>query len=206
MHTPPDATPMENVFDILFAHIQKKVPLTVEDQQHIMRFFKPKKLRRRQYALQQGEVCTHISFVAQGLLKSYMLDEKGNEHINLFAWEGWWISDFESFIFGSPAKLDMDAVEDSTLLLLSKDNYDRMLAEVPLMERYFRILYQNSLATKDRRLISANSHTAEEKYALFLEAYPVISQRLPQHLIASYLGLSAETISRIKKKISAQRP
>lgn len=192
---------MEKLFDILFAHIQEKVPLTDEEKKLITSFFKCKQLRRRQFLLQAGDVCKYISFVSQGLMKSYLVDEKGSEHINLFAWEGWWISDFRSFIFGDKAILDIDAIEDTTLLLLSRQNYERILAEVPVIERYFRILYQNSLATKDSRLISANTHNAEEKYALFLEAYPSISQRLPQNLIASYLGLSAETISRIKRKM-----
>ena len=156
--------------------------------------------------LQESDVCNYISFVVQGLMKSYTVDEKGNEHINLFAWEGWWISDFESFIFGNEAKLNIDTIENTTLLVLSRENYEKMLMEIPVMERYFRILYQNSLATKDNRLISANTHTAEEKYALFLDTYPSISQRLPHNLIASYLGLSPETISRIKRKIIETNP
>jgi len=192
---------MEQLFNILFEHVEEKVQLTDKDKELVMSFFKCKNLRKRQYLLQEGDMCKYISFVAQGLMKSYTVDDKGNEHINLFAWEGWWISDFTSFVFGNEAKLNIDTIEDTALLLLSRANYDKMLTEVPVMERYFRILYQNSLATKDSRLISANTHTAEEKYAMFLETYPSISQRLPQNLIASYLGLSPETISRIKRKI-----
>jgi CRP-like cAMP-binding protein len=194
---------MEQVFSVLFAHIADKVHITEKDKERVMSLFTRKKLRRRQYLLQEGDVCKYISFVTEGLLKSYTVDEKGNEHINLFAWEGWWISDFAGFIFGNEAKLNIDAIEDSTVLLLSIENYEKMLTEVPVMERYFRVLYQNSLATKDSRLISAITHTAEEKYTMFLDTYPSISQRLPQHLIASYLGLSPETISRIKRKITA---
>lgn len=192
---------MEQLFNILFEHVEEKVQLTDKDKELVMSFFKCKNLRKRQYLLQEGDMCKYISFVAQGLMKSYTVDEKGNEHINLFAWEGWWISDFAGFIFGNEVKLNIDTVEDTALLLLSRANYDKMLTEVPVMERYFRILYQNSLATKDSRLISANTHTAEEKYAMFRETYPSISQRLPQNLIASYLGLSPETISRIKRKM-----
>ena len=179
---------MEQLFKILFEHIDDKVQLNEKDKALVMNFFKSKKLRKRQYLLQEGDMCKYISFVAQGLMKSYTVDEKGNEHINLFAWEGWWISDFASFIFGNEAKLNIDTIEDTTLLLLSRENYEKML-------------YQNSLATKDSRLISANTHTAEEKYAMFLDTYPSISQRLPQNLIASYLGLSPETISRIKRRM-----
>jgi len=192
---------MEQLFNVLFEHIEDKVQLTDKDKGLVMSFFKCKKLRKRQYLLQEDDMCKYISFVAQGLMRSYTVDEKGNEHINLFAWEGWWISDFASFIFCNEAKLNIDTIEDTTLLLLSRENYEKMLKDVPIMERYFRILYQNSLATKDNRLISANTHTAEEKYAMFLETYPSISQRLPQNLIASYLGLSPETISRIKRRI-----
>ncbi len=192
---------MEQLFNVLFEHIEDKVQLTDRDKGLVMSFFKCKKLRKRQYLLQEDDMCKYISFVAQGLMRSYTVDEKGNEHINLFAWEGWWISDFASFIFCNEAKLNIDTIEDTTLLLLSRENYEKMLKDVPIMERYFRILYQNSLATKDNRLISANTHTAEEKYAMFLDTYPSISQRLPQNLIASYLGLSPETISRIKRRI-----
>ncbi|WP_312792186.1 Crp/Fnr family transcriptional regulator [Sphingobacterium sp.] len=192
---------MEQLFKILFEHIEEKVHLNEKDKGLVMNFFKSKKLRKRQYLLQEGDMCKYISFVAQGLMKSYTVDEKGNEHINLFAWEGWWISDFASFIFGNEAKLNIDTIEDTTLLLLSRENYEKMLKDVPVMDRYFRILYQNSLAIKDSRLISANTHTAEEKYAMFLDTYPSISQRLPQNLIASYLGLSPETISRIKRRL-----
>jgi cAMP-binding proteins - catabolite gene activator and regulatory subunit of cAMP-dependent protein kinases len=192
---------MEQLFNVLFEHIEDKVQLTDKDKGLVMSFFKCKKLRKRQYLLQEDDMCRYISFVAEGLMKSYTVDEKGNEHINLFAWEGWWISDFASFIFCNEAQLNIDTIEDTTLLLLSRENYEKMLKDVPIMERYFRILYQNSLATKDNRLISANTHTAEEKYAMFLETYPSISQRLPQNLIASYLGLSPETISRIKRRI-----
>ncbi|MCL7986857.1 Crp/Fnr family transcriptional regulator [Sphingobacterium sp. lm-10] len=157
-------------------------------------------MKRRQYALQEGEVCKYLTFVSTGLLKSFKIDEKGNERISLFACEGWWISDFNSFIHQEPAVLTIDAIEASELLQISRANYERLLRDVPIMERYFRILYQNSLVTKDKRLISSNSDTAEIKYQRMLETMPDIVQRVPQHLIASYLGLAPETISRIKNK------
>lgn len=189
------------MFDVLFTHIQEKVELTDHDRERIKTFFRSKKLRKRQYVLQEGEVCKHLSFVSRGMVRSYTVDEKGNEHINLFGWEGWWISDFESFIFGNEAVLNIDAIEDTELLLLYKENYDTMLSEIPILERYFRMLYQNSLATKDRRLISSNTYTAEEKYLQFVKTYPLVSKRIPQNSIASYLGLSPETISRVKRNI-----
>lgn len=189
------------MFNTLFAHIEEKVALSAADKAQIARYFVTKRLRRRQYALQEGDVCKYLSFVQQGLLKSFKVDEKGNERISLLAWEGWWISDFNSFIHQEPAILNIEAVEDAELLLISRENYEQLLTDVPLMERYFRILYQNSLVTKDQRLISSNSDTAEMKYSKLVAAMPDIIQRVPQTLIASYLGLAAETISRIKKKL-----
>lgn len=189
------------MFDKLLKHLQEKVELTDNDRKRIPMFFEHKKIRKRQFLIQEGDFCKNLTFVSEGIIKSYTLDDKGNEHISLFAWEGWWVSDFRSFICGEKSILSIDAIEDSEVLLISKPNYERLLEEIPVMERYFRILYQNSLVTKDRRLISSNTYSAEEKYKELVSMYPQIPQRIPQHLIASYLGVTPETISRIKKNI-----
>jgi CRP-like cAMP-binding protein len=191
------------MLEILFSHIEQKVTLSHEEKEALASFFTFKKIRKRQYILEEGAICTHLSFVKKGLIKSYRLDEKGNEHISLFGWEGWWVSDFKSFINQQPAILYIDAIEDTELLLLSRTDYEQLMQEVPVMERYFRILYQNSLVTKDERLISSNSYTAEEKFQRMQQANPEIMQRVPQHLVASYLGLAPETLSRIRKKIAS---
>jgi len=188
------------MFELLFAQIQEKVPLSEKDKEDLAFFFKYKNLRKRQFLLHEGEICKQLAFVTKGALKSYTIDEKGNEHISLLGWEGWWISDFRSFIYSEEAILSIDAIEDTELLLITREDYEAMMFKVPVMERYFRILYQNSLATKDRRLISSNTYTAEEKYRQLIESYPQILQRIPQHLIASYMGLTPETFSRVKKK------
>jgi CRP/FNR family transcriptional regulator, anaerobic regulatory protein len=193
------------MFDILFSHIEDKVKLTDDEKQHISTFFTLRKVRKRQYILQENDICRNLSFVRKGLLKSYRLDEKGIEHITLFGWEGWWISDFNSFVNQAPAILNIDAIEETELLNLSRENYEQMTLEVPVMDRYFRILYQNSLVTKDQRLISSNSDTAEEKYKSLILFNPDIIQRIPQNLIASYLGLAPETLSRIRKKLTLKK-
>jgi len=189
------------MFNELFQQLEEKINLSEKDKNCIRGFFEIKKLRKRQFLLQEDDYCTNLAFVSKGALKSYTIDDKGQEHISLLAWEGWWVSDFKSFICDEKAILSISALEDSELLLLSRSNYEKILIEVPAMERYFRILYQNSLITKDRRLISSNTHTAEEKYLQLIKMYPFISQRIPQNLIASYLGLTPETISRIKKNL-----
>jgi CRP/FNR family transcriptional regulator len=190
------------MFEILLSHIQNKVDITDEQKSLIQSFFTVKKLKKRQYLLQEGDICRCLSFVSKGLLKSYFLDEKGNEHINMFAFEGWWISDFNSFIHQEKAVLNIDAVEDTEVLMITLENYEKMMQEIPTMDRYFRILYQNSLVTKDYRLIVFNGYTAEEKYLQLAQEKPEMIQRIPHNLIASYLGLAPETISRIRKKNS----
>lgn len=190
------------MFDVLISHIQEKVDITTAEIELLKSFFSQKKLNKKEYLLQEGQVCRNLTFVSKGILKSYILDDKGNERINLFAFEGWWISDFNSFLNEEKAYLNIDAIEESELLTISRENYEALTLKIPIMDRYFRILYQNSLVTKDQRLVISNNFTAEEKYLQLLESNPKITQKLSHSLIASYLGLSPETISRIRKKIA----
>jgi CRP-like cAMP-binding protein len=189
----------------LLSKIQEKVSLTDQDKEAIETFFVPKRLRKRQSLLQEGDVCKNLSFIAKGLLRSYNIDDKGNEHINVFGWEGWWLSDFKSFLSGVPAVFNIDAIEDSELLMISLADYEALTISVPIMDRYFRILYQNSLVTKERRLMSAVTNTAEEKYLEFAESHPHIIERVSQNQIASYLGFAPETLSRIKKSLAVKK-
>ena len=193
------------MINVLFSHIADKVSLTVADQEAISGYFVAKKLRKRQYLLQEGEVCKYLTFVAKGLLRTYNVDEKGDEHMSIFGWEGWWVSDFNSFLSGEPALFNIDAIEESEVLMISLANYEALTLAVPIMDRYFRILYQNSLVTKERRLMSSISHSAEEKYVALLESNPQIIERIPQNLIASYLGIAPETLSRIKKQLAIRK-
>ncbi|WP_262147058.1 Crp/Fnr family transcriptional regulator [Chryseobacterium foetidum] len=189
------------MFEVLISHVQNKVQLTDVEKIDLQSFFTVKNLKRKQFLLQEGDVCTHLSFVLKGLLKSYFVDEKGGENINMFAFEGWWISDFKSFISQEKAVLNIDAVEETELLIISLDDYEKLMLKIPVMDRYFRILYQNSLVTKDYRLIASNSFTAEEKYLEFSKKSPEVIKRIPHNLIASFLGLAPETVSRIRKKL-----
>lgn len=191
------------MFELLFSHLEEKVTLSDKEKQDISGFFTYKKIRRKQYILQEGDICKSYVFITKGLLKSYRLDEKGNEHITVFGWEGWWISDFKSFLKQQPATLFIDAVEDTELLVISREDYEQLTLAVPIMNRYFRILYENSLITKDERLISQNSYTAEEKFQRLMNYNPEIIHRVPQHLVASYLGLAPATLSRIRKRLAS---
>ena len=190
------------MFEVLFKTINEKVLLTEEEQEVCKTFFTPKKLRKKQYLLQQDDISRYTAFVEKGALKSYTVDEKGNEHILQFALEGWWASDMYSFITSEPASYNIDALEDCELLLLSQQSSEAMMQKLPKMERYFRLLGQNAIVAMQRRMIGSLSQSAEEKYSKLVSTYPNIVQRVPQHMIASYLGITPETVSRIRKNLT----
>ncbi|QRR02421.1 Crp/Fnr family transcriptional regulator [Dyadobacter sandarakinus] len=190
---------------VLFSHIEDKVPLSAHDKEAIQTFFVPRRLRKRQYLLQEGDVCRHLAFIAKGLLRTYHVDSRGDEHMSVFGWEGWWLSDFNSFLTGAQSVFNIDAIEDSELLMISREDYEALTLAVPVMDRYFRILYQNSIVTKEKRLMSSISHSAEEKYVALMSSNPKMIQRVPQNLIASYLGIAPETLSRIKKNLATRK-
>lgn len=189
------------MFEVFFIHVNEKVSLTEEEQQTIKTFFSPKKLRKKQYLLQEGDVCKYMAFVEKGLLRSYNVDEKGYDHMIQFAWEGWWISDTYSFLSREPGAYNIDAIEDAELLLITLPHFEEMMLKVPKMERYFRILFQKNIISKERRLLSSITYSAEEKYLRLSETNPELIRRIPQNLIASYLGITPETLSRIRKNL-----
>ncbi len=189
------------MFEVLFSKIEEKIKLDETEKAICKSLFSPKKLRKRQYILQQDDICKHLIFVEKGILRSYSVDNKGNEHIIQFALEGWWIADIYSFLTGEAAVYNIEAIEDSELLLISKSSLDELYERVPKFERYFRLLTQANMVATHRRLTSTLSASADEKYLRLLSAYPNIVARVPQHMIASYLGVTPETLSRVRKRI-----
>jgi CRP-like cAMP-binding protein len=190
------------MFEVFFAQVKDKVLLSEAAQNLVKTFFSPKKIRRKQYLLQEGDICRHLAFVENGLLRSYNVDDKGVEHMIHFAWEGWWMADMLSFLSVEPSSYHIDAIEDSELLLITRPDFEEMLLKVPVMERYFRILFQNNIISKERRLISSITNSAEEKFLHLSATNPELIKRIPQQLVASYLGITPETLSRVKKKLA----
>ena len=193
------------MFEQLFHSIQQKIQITETELEDIRPFFISKKLRKKQYLLQEGDVCKYTAFVEKGSLRSYSIDEKGNEHVIQFALESGWISDQYSLLTGEASLYNIDAIEDSELLLITHTSFEAMMSKVPPMEKYFRLLLQNNMIALHRRLVASLSLSAEEKYTKMVNAYPNIIQRVPQHMIASYLGITPETLSRIRKQMSTAK-
>jgi len=189
------------MYKLFFENFNKKVKLTPAEEAQIKNYLTPKKIRKKQYLLQEGDVCKYIAFVEKGGLREYSIDDKGAEHIIQFALEGWTVSDLYSFLTGEPATYNIDALEDSELILISKAANEELLQKVPKYETFTRLNITGAYLAMQKRLTCTNSASVEERYAAFISLYPDIAQRVPQHMIASYMGLTPETLSRIRRRI-----
>ena len=186
---------------LLLAHLRARVPLTEAEFASFRGYLRPLALRKRQHLLRAGEVCTTYAFVTHGCLRSYSLTSEGHEHTLQFAPEDWWVSDLYSLLTQQPNTMSIDALEDSQLLLLDQADLESIYAQCPVFERYFRLLMQSRYVVLQERVNAALSQTAAEKYRHFLRKYPTIVQRVPQHLIASYLGITPESLSRVRRQL-----
>ncbi|UOQ69276.1 Crp/Fnr family transcriptional regulator [Hymenobacter volaticus] len=180
-------------------YLTDRASLTAADLAKIDAVTVYKKLKRRQYLLHEGQVCQYHGFVVSGLLRLFRVGADATEHILRFTGENWWVSDYESFQSGLPAKGAIDALEDSQLLLWSKDNWEMLRREIPAFDALQTQLMGRAIAAQADRLHMAISSTAEEKYQVFLRSFPDFHNRVPLHMVASYLGLSRETLSRVRK-------
>ena len=173
-------------------------PLTEEETNSIESVFLPKKFRKKQYFLQEGEVCKYTAFIVKGAMRQYTVDEKGEEHIARLSIENWWASDRESLMKHTPSIYFIDAWEDTEALLISKDAFMDLINKVPSLSEWMRNIDVNYAIASQRRLNAAISLSAEERYHDLEKSYPEFLQRFPQHIIASYLGINRETLSRIR--------
>ncbi|WP_432220992.1 Crp/Fnr family transcriptional regulator [Flavobacterium sp. TMP13] len=182
-------------------NILKYVDLSEDELAHFTSFYSLQKIEKNTIILNQGEVCEFESYVIEGCFKIFYQDENIKEHILYFAIEDWWILDVGSFVSGQMSKLNIQALEDSVVLTISRAAKEQLYEDIPKVEKLFRIMNQKSLASMQLRIISMLHKNADKRYLDFNERYPTLSQRIAQHQIAAYLGISHEFLSKVKKRI-----
>jgi CRP-like cAMP-binding protein len=193
------------MFEILLAYFQRGWTLTPEDIALIREHVIPRTLKKGDFMQREGDVVKYGAFVAKGFLRSYIIDNKGKEHIVQFAPENWWISDKAGMSTDTKATFFIDAIEDSEIFLMDHHGHSTLIQQIPGYAASFRSGMQKRGAAKDKRIVQSLSATAEERYNDFIETYPSIVQRVPQHMLASFLGITPETLSRIRKLQSKRK-
>jgi len=188
-------------FDALFDYVEKLsgMRLSAEEKLLFMEHFKPKKLRKRQYFLQEGDVCKYTGFIVKGAAKTFTVNEKGHEHILKLSVEDWWVADFESYYKLTPSRFNIEALEDMEILQITYALVEAFIKPIPAFSAMQNVLSQNNTIAAQKRMQSAISQSGEERFMELVNDYPHFLQRFPQHLLASYLGLTPESLSRIRK-------
>ena len=194
---------MTNYTNIL-NNIKRYVSLNEEDEKQFIAIVITTNIKRRQFIVQPNFTCSHQTYVFKGAFRSYFVNDEGMEHTIQFAIEDWFISDFNSYVNQSPASLFVEALEDSTVQQIAYEDVENLCDKNPKFERFFRLVAQKSFAYSQRRVLSNLGKSAEERYIEFLNLYPAIVQRVPQYVLASYLGMSAEFLSKIRKRITTK--
>lgn len=190
------------MFDILRNSISRYIELSDDEFEQFTRPFRFETFKKKDRVLTEGEYCNFEGFVLNGCFKVYYLNENGHEQTLYFALEGWWITDIDSLINHVPSILNIEALEDSEALMISKKDKEELYKSIPQIEKLFRMMNQQSSVALQRRILSLTGKTADKRYLEFLEKYPGLEQRLTQQQVASYLGITHEFLSKIRKKTS----
>ena len=193
------------MFEAFENYLKEKADLDAEEISAIRAVSIEKKIRKRQYLLQEGDVCHYDCFIVKGCLRTYKADSNGVDHILRFAVENWWISDRESYHNGNPSKCNIDALENCEIILIDKPDFILLLNTIPKFKNFVDILLAKSYNAIQDRIMDAISYSIEERYQNFITQFPNIFYRVPLHMIASYLGVSRETLSRVRSQSAKKK-
>lgn len=185
----------------LLEYINKFINLSVEEETILLSKVVHRNYLKDQYIAQQGDICKNVNFIISGCTKTFYMDLEGQEHIVMFSIEDWWTSDLGSFITQTPADFNVQCIESTQLIQFTYDNLEELYKEIPKLERLFRKIVERAFAASQKRIIRNFSLTAKERYQIFKKTNPKIDQRVPQYMIASYLGVTKEFLSKIKSQI-----
>ncbi len=189
---------------LLLDHVSKWVNLSPDEVAIFLQHWEVQEFQKGEYVLYNGKICQYDAFLLTGSVKGYYIDPvTAKEEIVFLAIADWWASDLESFHQGSPSMLNIQVVSDAELALISKSNFESLMRMIPKLERYFRIILQGYTSALLRRVYMRNALPARERYLQFIGQYPALNQNLPQYLIASYLGMSAEMVSKIRAELKS---
>ncbi|WP_118973302.1 Crp/Fnr family transcriptional regulator [Taibaiella koreensis] len=190
--------------DLILEHVARHIRLEEKETEFFLSLLHPATIPRKSFLLQPGNISRNESFITSGCLRTYTVDDKGQDHILMFGIEGWWMSDLYSFLTQTPSSCFIDALEDTSLLQLSKSNLEKLYEAVPRFERYFRLILQNAFVAQQQRINQNLSFTAEERYREFTRKYPGLEQRIAQKHIAAYLGITPVFLSMLRRKLSGK--
>ena len=184
----------------IIRHIRKFIEIDESEAVIINKYIETHHYKKKEFLLQENKVCKHLYFVEKGCLRMYFINKKGVEQITRFALDSWWISDYQSFMANSPSDYYIQTIEESTIVSISNQDLDKLLIELPHLEKYFRIIMQKEVAGAQHRSKLLYEMSKEEFYVHFSTSFPEFMLRVPQFMIASYLGLTPEYLSELRKK------
>lgn len=191
--------------ELLLTHMSTAFPLIGKEVEELCTLFTERKIKRRGYLLQQGDVCRHFTFVVSGCLKMYTIDQMGKEHNLEFAIENGWATDLSSFYAEQPGNVYIEAIEPATILQISRPNLIYLYTHYPKFNSTFRIIIERKYIDLQNRVLQNISATAEDRYVNFTSKFPALASRLPNTQIASYLGITSEFLSKIRKDLAHKR-
>ncbi len=187
--------------DALQAYINKYIDCSDEEFNRIKSYLREVTINKKEYLLSEGQICKHYYFTLNGLIRFYYIDDKAHEVITQFAIENWWFTNYESLNYAIPSRLYIQSIEPTTVLMISKVNFDKLLVELPKLERLFRIITENMLIATQKKYEYYLKMDSRDKYEQILKHIPQLIQRVPQYMIASYLEISPEYLSQIRKDV-----
>tara|TARA_R110002049_G_scaffold202967_3_gene373465 strand:+ start:580 stop:1164 length:585 start_codon:yes stop_codon:yes gene_type:complete len=189
----------------LLNYISNYISLTEEEEAFLTSKVSYRKYLKGQYIVQQGDVCKYECFVISGCTKTFHVDDSGQEHIVMFSIENWWTSDMGSFITQTPADYNIQCIDNTELIMFSFDVIEELYTEIPKLERFFRLIIERALVASQKRIVRNFSLSAKDRYLYFTNQYPKIEKLIPQYMVASYLGITKEFLSKIKSGLIKQQ-